>query len=511
MSTIQVRSALIATYHKEGLKPILEQLHTLNVNLYALGGTHKFITQLNMPCTNIADWLSDNAFMSGRLKTFDSKIYAAILANMDKKDDIETLNNLQIPKFDLLIVDFYPFLDVLDTTKISEEEQLEFIDIGGISMVRAAAKNYQFTTVVASPNQYAELTAMLQKNKGKIRLKQRRYFAAQAFNHTSHHDTQVFNYLNQKEQIPALKISEINPIPLKYGENPHQKAAFFGQLNAAIDILSTSKTLTYNQLADIDTAIALINDFDDQIATFALVKQGSPCGVASRKHLIAAFEAALASDPVSAFGAVLVSNQTIDLQTAQKIDKLFYSVLIAPKFDAGVVELLNKKANRILIVQKNKNRQTHQFKSLLNGFVVQEQDNTADQWNDFRCVTLKQPDADSHQDTLFASKVVKHTKTNAIVIVKNEQLIGSGAGQASRIDALRQAIHKARSFNFDVRDAVLASDAYFPFADCVEECHQQGIGLVLQTGGSIRDQESIDYCNEHQMSMIFSNIRHFKY
>jgi phosphoribosylaminoimidazolecarboxamide formyltransferase/IMP cyclohydrolase len=502
----KIQNALISVYYKEGLDEVLDKLRELNINIYSTGGTYDFIKQLGFEATTIESVTSYPSILGGRVKTLHPKVFGGILARRDNLNDSSQVEEYQFPLFDLVIVDLYPFEETMSNTD-SVSEIVEKIDIGGISLIRAAAKNFKDVLVVSSSTMYNDLVSLLDEKNGASELADRQYFAAQAFNISSHYDTLIFNWMNPGN-ISAFKQSLIRDSVLRYGENPHQKGLYFGNLDEVFEQLH-GKAISYNNLLDLDAAINLISDFDE--TTFAIIKHNNACGLASRENLTDAWKDALAGDPVSAFGGVLVTNKSIDEKTAQEINKIFFEIIIAPDYNAEALEILKSKKNRIILKKKAYNFPDHQFRSLLNGALVQEKDRVTEKPKDLKNATQLAPTKDQIEDLLFANKIVKHTKSNTIVLAKNKQLVGSGTGQTSRVDALKQAIDKARTFKLLLEGAVMASDAFFPFADSVEIADKAGIKAVIQPGGSIRDKDSIDYCNTHGMSMVFTGIRHFKH
>jgi phosphoribosylaminoimidazolecarboxamide formyltransferase/IMP cyclohydrolase len=506
MSILPIRSALISVYYKDGLEPLVKALHERQVNIYSTGGTRDFIEELGIPVNTVEGLTGYASILGGRVKTLHPKVFGGILARRAEMNDINDLAAYDIPTLDLVIVDLYPF-EATVASGASQADIIEKIDIGGISLIRAGAKNYQEVVILSSKDQYSRLLSQLKVQNG-TSLSERREYATEAFAISSYYDSQIFNYFNREADKPALRLVSNQALPLRYGENPHQKGEFFGQLSDCFEILN-GKQLSYNNLLDVDAAVNLLADFDEP--TFAVIKHNNACGIASRATIVEAWQAALAGDPISAFGGVLMSNGPIDGATAAEIDKIFYEVLIAPAYTSDALDLLMKKKNRILVRMKAQLTNPIQVRTVLNGVLVQEKDTFIDSRANLKAVTQLQPSENELDDMIFAAKIVKHTKSNAIVLAKNKQLIGSGTGQTSRIDAMKQAVHKARSFNFDVHGAVLASDAFFPFADSVEVAYHEGIRAVIQPGGSIKDQDSIDFCNSHGMSMVFSGVRHFKH
>lgn len=502
-------SALISVFHKDGLEPIVRKLHELGIALYSTGGTEAFIRDLGLPVTAVEDITGYPSILGGRVKTLHPKVFGGILGRRELEGDREQLAQYEIPALDIVVVDLYPFERTV-AEGASEQEIIEKIDIGGISLIRAAAKNYKDVLCVASMTEYDAFLDLLQEGGGTTSLEARQQFAAKAFNVSSHYDTAIFNYFNRSAGIPALKVSELEGRSLRYGENPHQQGVFYGDFEGLFEQLH-GKELSYNNLLDIDAAVNLMAEFREEPPTFAILKHNNACGLATRDSLVEAYSDALAGDPVSAFGGILISNRPIDKPTAEKIHDLFCEVVIAPSFEAEALEILKGKKNRILLVQKHWNLPDTQLRTCLNGWLFQEKDVKTDQLADLTYATEKKPSEQELEDLLFASKIGKHTKSNTIVLAKNKQLCASGTGQTSRVDALKQAIHKANSFGFDLKGAVMASDAFFPFPDCVEIADQSGITSVIQPGGSIKDQLSVDYCNENGMSMVMTGTRHFKH
>jgi phosphoribosylaminoimidazolecarboxamide formyltransferase/IMP cyclohydrolase len=502
----KITNALISVYSKDGLVQILEKLKELGIKMYSTGGTHRFIEEQGFEAQTIESLTSYPSILGGRVKTLHPKVFGGILARRENAKDKQQMAKYDIPFFDLIIVDLYPFEETLLTTD-SSAEIIEKIDIGGISLIRAAAKNFRDVLVVPASNLYGELLALLESKKGTSDMDDRKYFAAQAFNISSHYDTSIFNWINPGN-ITTFKQSQANENILRYGENPHQEGLFFGKLDAVFEQLH-GKAISYNNLLDLDAAVNLIEDFDE--TTFAVIKHNNACGLASRDNLLQAWKDALAGDPVSAFGGVLVSNKKIDKQTADEINKIFFEIILAPGYDEDALAVLTTKKNRIILKKKSYNFPEKQFRSLLNGVLTQNKDKKTENAEDLKCVTKAAPSKRETEDLLFANKLVKHTKSNTIVLAKNKQLVGSGTGQTSRIDALKQAIEKAHNFELDLKGAVMASDAFFPFGDSVEIADNAGIKAVVQPGGSIRDKDSISYCDEHDMSMVFTGIRHFKH
>lgn len=504
-----ISSALISVFSKDGLEPIVKKLNEQGVTIYSTGGTQKFINDLGIDVVPVEDITDYPSILGGRVKTLHPKIFGGILNRQDNPSDVEEMNSFNIPQIDLVIVDLYPFEKTV-AYGASHQDIIEKIDIGGISLIRAAAKNFKDVLCVSSVEDYAELLDLISKDNGSISYEDRQRFATKSFNISSHYDSAIFNYFNQNNEEVVLKLSEQNGKTLRYGENPHQQGFFFGNFDEMFDKLH-GKELSYNNLLDVDAAVNLMNEFLNEAPTFAILKHNNACGLAQRDTLHQAYTDALAGDPVSAFGGVLICNTEIDLATAEEIHKLFCEVVIAPSFSVEALELLKGKKNRILLIQKLTELPKNSVRTCLNGYLVQDKDNITDSEEILETTTKISPKQEEIEDLLFASKLCKHTKSNTIVLAKNKQLCASGTGQTSRVDALNQAIHKANSFNFDLNGAVMASDAFFPFPDCVEIAHHAGITAVIQPGGSIKDQLSIDYCNENKVAMVFTKTRHFKH
>lgn len=508
MSQIKtIKSALVSVYHKDNLEPIIRKLNSLNVKLYSTGGTLSFIEKMGIAVTAVDSVTGYPEVFGGRVKTLHPAIFGGILNRRDNGSDQKEKAEHKIPDIDLVIVDLYPFEETV-ASGASEQDIIEKIDIGGISLIRAAAKNFNDVVIVSSRNDYGDLLNLLENGNGSSDLAQRRRFAAKAFATSSHYDTAIFTYFNQNEQLTHFKQSIHASQVLRYGENPHQQGVFYGDLEAMFTKLS-GKELSYNNLLDVDAAVNLISDFPEP--TFAILKHNNACGVATRPTVKEAYLDALAGDPTSAFGGILICNRSIDLSAATEIHKLFCEVVIAPHFDDDALALLKTKPNRILLVQNEVGLAKRAFRTLLNGVIEQDKDLKTEVEADLKPVTNRVPTPQEIKDLLFANKLVKHTKSNTIVLAKNGQLLASGTGQTSRVDALKQAIAKASGFGFDLQGAVMASDAFFPFPDCVEIAHNAGINAVVQPGGSIKDKESIDYCNANNMSMVMTGVRHFKH
>ena len=508
MSDIKkIKTALISVYHKDGLDEIIKLLHEDGVEFLSTGGTKSFIESLGYECQAVEDLTGYPSILGGRVKTLHPKIFGGILNRRDNTTDCQQVQQYAIPSIDLVIVDLYPFVDTV-ASGASDAEIIEKIDIGGISLIRAAAKNYNDVIIVASKAQYAPLAQLLKENGAKSNIEQRRWFAKEAFAVSSSYDSSIFSYFDGEENPSALRIAIDDSKIMRYGENPHQKGMFFGDFDQMFTQVH-GKEISYNNLLDIDAAVSLISEFND--TTFAILKHNNACGIASRESILDAWKDALAGDPVSAFGGVLITNTAIDAVTAEEINKIFFEVIIAPTYSEEALEILKQKKNRIILVQNCKNNTKMQFRSILNGALVQERDLKNETEEDLTQVTTSSVKPEQIEDLLFANKIVKHSKSNAIVLAKGKQLYASGIGQTSRVDALKQAIAKAQSFGFDLNGAVMASDAFFPFPDCVEIAHKAGVNAVIQPGGSVRDNESIEYCNQNGIAMVTTGIRHFKH
>ncbi len=506
-SSKKIKTALISVFSKENLDKILEKLAGLDIKIISTGGTRNYIREQGYEVDSVEKVTDYPSILGGRVKTLHPKIFGGILSRRENTGDIAQIEEYGIPEIDLVIVDLYPFEE---TVKSGAEEQkiIEKIDIGGISLIRAAAKNYNDVLVVSSQEQYKEFDSLLEEKSGETSLEDRKRFAAYAFGVSSHYDTQIFNYFNKDINIDSFRYSQNNSKALRYGENPHQKANFFGNLDDIFEQLH-GKEISYNNLLDIDAATGLISEFDE--TAFVVMKHNNACGIALRENLTEAWKAALAGDPVSAFGGVLITNKEVDKNTAEEINKIFFEVIIAPSYNVEALEILKQKKNRIILIQKQKVNSNKQFRTSLNGILVQDKDIKSSVPEDLKFVTDRKPDQGTISELIFAEKIVKHTKSNAIVLTKNKQLCASGVGQTSRVDALKQAISKAEYFNFDLGNAVMASDAFFPFADSVELANKAGITAVIQPGGSIKDKDSIKYCDNNNMTMVFTGTRHFKH
>ncbi|MDX5347869.1 MAG: bifunctional phosphoribosylaminoimidazolecarboxamide formyltransferase/IMP cyclohydrolase [Hymenobacteraceae bacterium] len=508
MQSKKIESALISVYYKDQLEPIVELLKQHGVKIYSTGGTQAFLEEQGADVTAVEDVTDYPSIFGGRVKTLHPKVFGGILHRRDNESDLQEREQYAIPPIDLVIVDLYPFEETV-ASGASEADVIEKIDIGGISLIRAAAKNFKDVLIVSSREQYTEVAELLQQKNGATDLEDRKKFAAKAFNVSSHYDTHIFNYLNSSGEEEPFKHSIQQKTVLRYGENPHQKGTFYGDLEAMFEQLN-GKQLSYNNLVDIDAAVALMAEFTDKPA-FAILKHTNACGVAVADSAKEAYLNALSCDPISAFGGVIISNKPVDLETAEELNKLFFEVLIAPAFEEDALQLLRSKKNRILLKQNQVELSKKQFKTLLNGVIEQDKDLQTETEAGFKTVTNREPSDAEKRAMVFAAKVCKHTKSNTIVLAKENQLLASGVGQTSRVDALKQAIEKAKSFGFDLQGAVMASDAFFPFPDCVEIADKAGIVAVVQPGGSIKDQDSIDYCNNHNMAMVMTGVRHFKH
>ena len=503
----KIQSALISVFDKGNLDQIALKLNSLGIQIFSTGGTQEFIENIGVSVTAVEDLTDYPSILGGRVKTLHPKVFGGILSRRDLELDQSQVLEYDIPNIDLVIVDLYPFQETV-ASGATHEEIIEKIDIGGISLIRAAAKNYNDVVIVPSKDQYQTLLNLLEENNGSTTIEDRKKLATEAFHVSSEYDIAIYNYLSHDQS--HFKISLSNAKELRYGENPHQKGVFYGDLDALFEKLH-GKELSYNNLLDIDAAINLIAEFKDNNPTFAILKHNNACGIAMRDKLKEAYLAALAGDPVSAFGGILISNRTIDEETAQEINSLFCEVVIAPDFEIPALEILRSKKNRILLIQKQTSMPESTIRTALNGILYQDKDQKSDSPADFKQVTVSPLLNEQEKDLEFAAIISKHTKSNTIVLAKNMQLLASGTGQTSRIDALKQAIVKAQNFGFDLEGSVMASDAFFPFPDSVEIAGNAGVKAVIQPGGSIKDQLSIDYCNEHGMAMVFTGTRHFKH
>lgn len=504
--TKRIKTALISVFHKEGLDEIIAKLHAEGVQFLSTGGTRQFIESLGYPCQAVEDLTSYPSILGGRVKTLHPKVFGGILCRRALEEDQKQIDQYGIPEIDLVIVDLYPFEDTV-ASGAEESAIIEKIDIGGISLIRAGAKNFKDVVIVASKAQYKPLRDILVEHGACTTLEERRWFAKEAFAVSSHYDSAIFNYFDEEEGS-AFRCAMDDQKQLRYGENPHQKGYFYGNLEDMFDQIH-GKEISYNNLLDINAAVDLIDEFDE--ITFAILKHNNACGLASRPTLLQAWNDALAGDPVSAFGGVLITNEVIDKATAEEINKIFFEVIIAPDYDVDALEILGQKKNRIILVRKDIELPKMQCRSVLNGVLVQDKDLNTETKADLKQVTVKTPTEEEVEDMLFANKIVKNSKSNSIVLARGKQLIASGVGQTSRVDALKQAIEKAHNFGFDLQGAVMASDAFFPFPDCVEMAGNEGVTAVIQPGGSIKDELSFQYCDEHNMAMVITGIRHFKH
>ena len=503
----KIKSALISVFYKDGLEPLVRLLKDLNVTIYSTGGTQQFIEKLDIECIPVESITDYPSILGGRVKTLHPKIFGGILGRRAVEQDLVEMKEYEIPEIDLVIVDLYPFEETVASTT-EEKLIIEKIDIGGPSMIRAAAKNFSDLMVIASKNDYAPAINILAEQNGSTNIEQRKAFAAKAFEIVANYDVAISQYFNPGFADQFL-YSVGNPQPMRYGENPHQNGVFYGNLKELFNQVN-GKELSYNNLVDVEAAVQLIQEFsEEQAPTFAIIKHTNVCGISTRPTVSNAWQDALAGDPESAFGGVLVCNKQIDKETAEQINEIFFEVLIAPNFEENALLVLKSKKNRILLQQIKSNANDKQFKSLLNGVLMQSTDEgNAEKWEESggRATTDQEK-----QDLDFANKVCKHLKSNAIALVKNKQLIGKGCGQTSRIDSLRHAVEKAKQFNFDLTNAVMASDAFFPFNDCVQMGHEEGIQAYIQPGGSIRDKDSIEYCKQHNLAMVMTGMRHFRH
>lgn len=498
---------MISVYSKDGIIEIAAELEKCGTELLSTGGTYDFLTKNGFKVSKVEDLTGYPSILGGRVKTLHPKVFGGILSRRDNSGDSDDMNQFEIPFIDLVIVDLYPFEEYV-RKNAAHEEIIEKIDIGGISLIRAAAKNYKDVIIVPCKERYASLLSLLRDKKGESSIEDRASFAKYAFATSSHYDTMIFEYLNSDGEVPSFSKSIFEHKELRYGENPHQHASFFGESSSLPKQLH-GKEISYNNMIDIEAALELISDFSK--CTVAVIKHNNACGCAVRDNLLDAWKDALAGDPVSAYGGIIVSNRLIDDQSAEEINKIFFEVIIAPGYSEKAINILESKKNRIILINDGVTLSNNKFRSLFNGVLVQDRDTVAEKVEDLKTVTKKAPSADEITDMLFANRIVKHSKSNAIVLAKNRMLLASGIGQTSRVDALKQAIAKARSFNFDLNGAVMASDAFFPFPDCVQIADEAGITAVIHPGGSIRDDQSIEYCNSHSMSMVITGNRHFKH
>jgi phosphoribosylaminoimidazolecarboxamide formyltransferase/IMP cyclohydrolase len=502
----KIKTALISVYYKDKLSEIATLLHQHGVQIYATGGTFDFIQKMQIPVQEVEKLTGYPSILDGRVKTLHPKVFGGILARSSEKTHREQLDQYHIPVFDLVIVDLYPFEETLSQTD-DKQQIIEKIDIGGISLIRAAAKNFEDVLIVPSADYYDELIQLLNANQCASELDDRMKFASLAFGVSSHYDSAIYNWFGGNEKS-GIRLSMHQKTSLRYGENPHQQGSFYGEADKLFEQIH-GKELSYNNLLDLDAGFNLIKEFDE--TTFAILKHNNACGLACRNTVAEAYQDALAGDPVSAFGGVLICNKAIDEKAAENINKLFFEIILAPDFENNALEILKSRKNRIILRLRSGVLSTKQYKSVLNGFLVQDKDLRTESAKDFKVVSAVQPNQQQIEDLVFANKIVKHSRSNAIVLAKDKQLIAAGIGQTSRIDALKQAIAKALSFEFDLKQTVMASDAFFPFSDSVQIAYEAGIKAVVQPGGSVRDQESINFCNQHGMSMVFTGIRHFKH
>jgi phosphoribosylaminoimidazolecarboxamide formyltransferase/IMP cyclohydrolase len=504
----RIQSALISVFDKTGLEPLIKELNNKNVVIYSTGGTQAFIENLGVPVIRVEDLTSYPSILGGRVKTLHPKIFGGILNRRDNLEDAAQLKTFEIPEIDLVVVDLYPF-EATVNSGASHDEIIEKIDIGGISLIRAAAKNYNDVVIISMQSQYENLVQILQNQEGCTTTIQRKDFAGAAFHVSSHYDTLIHNYFCEQHS-QYFKQSIVQSNELRYGENPHQKGFFFGDLDAMFTKIS-GKELSFNNLLDVDAAVNLMEEFKTDRPTFAILKHNNPCGIATRDSIEVAYTEALKSDPVSAFGGILISNTGVTEDLANLMNDLFFEVLIAPAFEQTAIEILTTKKNRILLIQHAQDLPQKQYRSVLNGVLVQDKDLKTEIETDLNVVTKRIPKANEVSDLLFANKIVKHVKSNTIVLAKNDQMLACGTGQTSRVDALNQAIHKAKQFGFDLNGASMSSDAFFPFPDCVEIAHKTGVTAIIQPGGSIKDELSINYCNDNNLAMVFTGTRHFKH
>lgn len=508
MSKVKIKSALVSVFNKDGLEPIIKKLNDLGVELYSTGGTQSFIEDLGAEVTAVENVTDYPAIFGGRVKTLHPKIFGGILYRRNLENDEKEKSEHKIPAIDLVIVDLYPFEETV-ASGASEEDIIEKIDIGGIALIRAAAKNFKDVLIVSSRKYYADLLELLENGGGITEITDRKLFSTRAFDTSSHYDSAIFNYLNEDKQVPSIKISAADGKVLRYGENPHQKGVFYPNSKPYFEQIH-GKEISYNNLVDIEAAIQLISEFKKE-TVFGILKHNNACGISTGNNVSDAYKKAFAADTTSAFGGVLISNKEIDKEAAAAMNDLFFEILISPSFTSDALEILKTKKNRILLQLDRMWEGDRVFKSMLNGVLAQDYDNKTDAKSDLKTVTKKAPTDSEVEDLIFASKVCKHSKSNTIVLVKDQQMVASGVGQTSRVDALEHAIQKARNFGFDLKGAVMASDAFFPFPDCVEIANKAGITAVIQPGGSVKDQLSIDYCDDNGLAMVFTGTRHFKH
>lgn len=503
----RIKSALVSVFHKDGLDEIITKLHQEGVKLISTGGTQKFIESLGVPCQAVEDLTGYPSILGGRVKTLHPKVFGGILGRRENDGDIQQMAQYEIPEIDLVIVDLYPFEQTV-ASGAQPQDIIEKIDIGGISLIRAGAKNFADTIIVASKDQYKPLLDILNERGAESTLEERRWFAKEAFAVSSYYDSCIYNWFALGQDDDHYRLALDGHKEMRYGENPHQKGVFYGKLDSMFDQLH-GKEISYNNLLDINAAVDLIDEFQD--TTFAILKHNNACGVATRPTLCQAWKDALAGDPVSAFGGVLVTNRPVDAETAQEINNIFFEVIIAPAYDQAALDILFQKKNRIVLVRKPLAMPDMTVRTALNGVLVQEKDLKQETPEELKLVTSRKPSEQEIEDMLFANKIVKNSKSNSIVFARNGQLLASGVGQTSRVDALKQAVDKAHSFGFSLEGAAMASDAFFPFGDCVELACQAGVKNVIHPGGSVRDQESVDFCEQHDMTMVMTGFRHFKH
>ena len=509
MSIKKIQSAFISVFHKEGLSPIIQRLNELDAALYSTGGTEKFIKKQGVDVVPVEDITDYPSIFGGRVKTLHPKVFGGILQRRANHSDQGEAIKYEISPIDLVIVDLYPFEESV-ASDASDEDIIEKIDIGGVALIRAAAKNFNDVLIVSSRDYYDDLLEILNSRGGITTLEERKRFATKAFATSSHYDTAIFNWMNKDREVGAFKMSASPVSVLRYGENPHQRGYFYGDFSEYFNQIH-GKEISYNNLVDIEAATQLIAEFNDEEIVFGILKHNNACGIAIGKTVKDAYQKAFAADTISAFGGVLVTNEEVDKSSAEEINNLFFEIFIAPSFSEEALRLLKQRRNRMLFIQKKQWHQTIQHKSLLNGTIVQDYDLSTESASNLEIKTKKQPTATETNDLLFAAKVCKQSKSNAIVLAKNGQMLASGVGQTSRVDALHQAIEKAGKFGFDLNRAVMASDAFFPFPDCVEIAHKSGITAIIQPGGSIKDHDSIDYCDKNGLAMVMTGIRHFKH
>lgn len=505
----RIQSALISVFNKDGLEPIVAEMSRLGITIYSTGGTQQALEAMGAEVIAVETVTNYPSILGGRVKTLHPKVFGGILNRRNFDEDIAQMEEFELPQIDLVIVDLYPFENTVAQGG-SHQDIIEKIDIGGISLIRAAAKNFEDVVIIPSQADYHRLLELLQEDEGVSTREERQRLATRAFRVSSHYDTRIFQWMAGKESVDELNISEAATTALRYGENPHQQGRFYGDLEGLFE-QKNGKPLSYNNLLDIDAAVQLMREFESDAPTFAVLKHNNACGLATRPTLNEAWADALAGDPVSAFGGVLICNREIDAETALAMNDLFFEVCIAPGYSEAALETLKTKKNRIVLVQRMKLAPSVTVRSSLNGFLVQDADNQTEDAQDLQLVTQEQASEAQLKDLVFAMKVAKHTRSNTIVFAKNLQLLGSGTGQTSRVDALKHAVVKATSFGFDLKDAVMASDAFFPFPDCVELAHQAGISAIVQPGGSVKDQLSVDYCNAHDLAMYMTGVRHFRH